>query len=206
MLADDKSDAAVSPELQVGTFTVRSAANELLRDGEVVQVEPKVMALLVYLAERPNQVVSREHLFEALWPGVLVGDDTLTQVVIKLRKALGDDAKSGGYIQTIPKKGYRLIAAVSDEGRTGNGNSIESPSAATGKKLLLGGVGALLLLFGVMLVALKLYRDETSALPERRNSAAESALIVLPFKNLNDDPQQNYFGQGITDDLITELS
>ncbi len=70
------------------------------------------MALLVYLAERANQVISREHLFEALWSGVLVGDDTLTQVVIKLRKALGDDAKSGCYIQIISKKGYRLRAPV----------------------------------------------------------------------------------------------
>lgn len=112
MLADDKSDAEGAPELQVGAWTVRSAANELLRDGEVVQVEPKVMALLVYLAERANQVIVREHVFEALWSGVLVGDGTLIQVVIKLRKALGDDAQSGCYIQTISKEGYRLRAPV----------------------------------------------------------------------------------------------
>jgi DNA-binding winged helix-turn-helix (wHTH) protein len=75
----------------------------------------------VYLAERANQVISREHLFEALWSGALVGDHTLTQVVIKLRKALGDDAKSGGYIQTISKKGYRLRAPVRAVPPTGRG-------------------------------------------------------------------------------------
>lgn len=190
----------------VADWEVRPAACEISRGGNVVKLEPRVMDLLQFLASRPGEVFTRMQLEEKVWPGLVVGYDALTKSVGKLREALGDTGKPPAFIQTIPKKGYRLIAAVSDEGGTGNGNSIESPSAATGKKLVLGGVGALLLLFGVMLVALKLYRDETSALPERRNSAAESALIVLPFKNLNDDPQQNYFGQGITDDLITELS
>src|SRR6185295_9752009 len=77
-----------------------------------VKLEPKATAVLAYLADRPGQVVSREALLSAVWPGVVVGDDSLTQAVIKLRKALGDTADSPSYIQTIPKGGYRLVAPV----------------------------------------------------------------------------------------------
>src|SRR6185369_15180281 len=70
------------------------------------------MAVLVYLAQRPGEVVSRETLLAAAWPGVVVSDDAVTQVVIKLRKALGDSAETPAYIQTISKRGYRLVAPV----------------------------------------------------------------------------------------------
>ena len=70
------------------------------------------MALLLHLARRAGDTVTREQLFEAVWPGVVVSDDTLTQAIIKLRKALGDSAKNAAYIQTVPKRGYRLIATV----------------------------------------------------------------------------------------------
>ncbi|MGB5736986.1 MAG: winged helix-turn-helix domain-containing protein, partial [Thiohalocapsa sp.] len=100
MQPEEKPDVTATAEFQLGAWAVRPTSNELLRDGKIVQIEPKVMALLVYLAERADQVISREQLFNALWPGVYVGDDTLTQVVIKLRKALGDNAKSPRYVQT----------------------------------------------------------------------------------------------------------
>ena len=86
------------------------------------------MALLCYLADRPGQVVSREALLSAVWPGVVVGDDSLTQAVIKLRKALGDTAESPAYIQTIPKGGYRLVAPVV----RAPGTAIASAEAAPG--------------------------------------------------------------------------
>src|SRR5207245_72083 len=86
--------------------------NPLADAGKTVQLEPKAMAALIYLASRPGQVVSREALLSAVWPGVVVGDDSLTQVVIKLRKALGDAPEDPAYIQTISKGGYRLVAPV----------------------------------------------------------------------------------------------
>ena len=76
--------------LQVGDWTVEPALNQLSAAGKTVKLEPKAMAVLVYLADRPGQVVSREALLSAVWSGVVVSDDSLTQVVIKLRKALGD--------------------------------------------------------------------------------------------------------------------
>src|SRR5882762_11905252 len=98
--------------LRVGNWTVEPALNQLSAAGETVKLEPKAMAALIYLANRPGQVVSREALLSAVWPGVVVGDDSLTQVVIKLRKALGDAPEDPVYIQTISKGGYRLVAPV----------------------------------------------------------------------------------------------
>src|SRR4051812_13223642 len=98
--------------LKIGEWLVEPALNQLSGAGRTVKLEPKAMALLCHLAERPGQVVSREALLSAIWPGVIVGDDSLTQAVIKLRKALGDVAESPAYIQTIPKRGYRLVAKV----------------------------------------------------------------------------------------------
>src|SRR5207245_6274277 len=80
--------------------------------GRAVKIEPKAMAVPLHLADRPGQVVGREALLSQGWPGVVVGDDSLTQVVIKLRKVLGDDPDRPTYIQTVTKKGYRLVAPV----------------------------------------------------------------------------------------------
>src|SRR5258706_7248048 len=98
--------------LRVGDWTVEPALNQLSAAGKTVKLEPKTMAVLAYLARRPGQVVSREELLSAVWAGVVVGDDSLTQVVIKLRKALGDAPEHPAYIQTISKGGYRLVAPV----------------------------------------------------------------------------------------------
>src|SRR5256712_14219006 len=104
--------------LRVGDGTVEPDLNQLSRQGKAVKIEPKAMAVLLHLADRPGQVVDREALLSQVWPGVVVGDDSLTQVVIKLRKALGDDPDRPTYIQTVTKRGYRLVAPVLRPGGT----------------------------------------------------------------------------------------
>src|SRR5450631_724730 len=99
------------PQLRIGDWSVDRATNEISRGSERVHLEPRVADLLVALARSADQVVSREELLAQVWGGV-VSDDVLTQGVIKLRKALGDTSKEPIYIQTIPKRGYRLIAPV----------------------------------------------------------------------------------------------
>src|SRR5688572_19153648 len=94
----ERSPASGNELLQIGDWTVEPPLNQLSTGGKTLKLEPKAMALLRYLAERPGQVVSREALLAAVWPGVVVGDDSLTQVVIKLRKALGDVADAPTYI------------------------------------------------------------------------------------------------------------
>jgi transcriptional activator of cad operon len=85
-------------------------------DGDVA-VEPKVMDLLFFLAERQGAVVSREALMAGVWPGVTVGDDALARCVSKLRKALGDDPHAPRYLETISKRGYRLLEPPVDAPR-----------------------------------------------------------------------------------------
>src|SRR5258706_1469806 len=108
----DNAGAAGAP-VRVGAWTIDARANTLQRDGQkAVRLEPRAVEVLLHLAGRPGEVIGREELLAAVWPGVVVGDDALTQAIIKLRKALGDDARQPRYIETISKRGYRLIAAA----------------------------------------------------------------------------------------------
>jgi transcriptional activator of cad operon len=100
---------AEPPTLQIGDWTADLRAGRLVSGDEVRAVEPKVMDLLFLLASRPGEVFTREEIMEALWPGVTVGDDTLARSISKLRRALGDDAAAPRYLETIPKRGYRLL-------------------------------------------------------------------------------------------------
>jgi len=98
--------------LVIGQWLVDPQSNELRRGSEVVRLEPKAMDVLMLLAERAGRPVARDELFTAAWPGVVVGDEALTQTINKLRKAFGDASRSPSYIETIAKRGYRLIAGV----------------------------------------------------------------------------------------------
>ncbi|MEL7311447.1 MAG: winged helix-turn-helix domain-containing protein [Pseudomonadota bacterium] len=102
---------------RVDPTTGRVASNE-----KEVMLEPRLMALLVLLAQHDGQVLSRDQIEAALWSDVVVGEDTVARTVSRLRRALGDSAKSPEIIETLPKRGYRLIAPVrgieSDDGRS----------------------------------------------------------------------------------------
>lgn len=97
-------------EIQLGDWRVARASGELTGPDGTQRLEPKVADLLFLLAASPGEAVSRERIMEALWPGQVVGDDSLARAVFKLRQALGDDAKAPRYIETLSKRGYRLIA------------------------------------------------------------------------------------------------
>jgi len=98
-------------ELAIGDWRAVRASGELIGNG-VRRLEPKVMDLLFLLATRNGEVVGRDELLARLWPGLIVGEDTLARSVSRLRKVLGDDPKSPSYIETIAKRGYRCIAIV----------------------------------------------------------------------------------------------
>lgn len=107
-----------SPDvIRVGPWRAVRATGELTRDGATERLEPKVMDLLFLLAGEPGRAFSKDEIMEALWPKVIVGDDTLARAISRLRKALADDPKTPTYIETLPKRGYRLVAKVgADEG------------------------------------------------------------------------------------------
>jgi transcriptional activator of cad operon len=98
--------------LLIGEWWADRTTNELGRGDETVRIEPKAMEVLMVLAQHAGEVISREKLLADVWAGVVVGDEALTQSIIKLRRAFGDDARAPAYIETISKRGYRLIAPV----------------------------------------------------------------------------------------------
>ncbi len=96
----------------LGEWLVQPQLNRLSRsDGGDVQLEPKMMDVLVCLAQTPGDVVSREALIDAVWPEVFISESVLTRAIAGLRRALGDDAREPRFIETISKRGYRLIGS-----------------------------------------------------------------------------------------------
>ncbi|MEN3972743.1 transcriptional regulator [Sphingomicrobium sp. XHP0235] len=95
-----------------GPFTLDERQALLTRHGEPVSIAPKTLDLLTAFVRHPGDLLSKDDLFDAAWPGVTVGDEALTQAIKDLRKTLGDDAGAPTYIATVPKRGYRFIAPV----------------------------------------------------------------------------------------------
>lgn len=95
-------------EIRWGRFALNRQQRAFLRDGQPVRVQPLTFQLLELLASRPDTALSREEISAALWPGVRVVDDALTQVVRRARAALGDDPLSPAHLLTVPRYGYRL--------------------------------------------------------------------------------------------------
>ena len=95
-----------------GEWQISPSLNRMSRAGEEVRLEPKVMQVLECLAATPGEVVSRDDLVARVWPGVFVTDDVLHRAIRELRRAFGDDTAKPAYIETIRKRGYRLIAPV----------------------------------------------------------------------------------------------
>ena len=114
--------------------TIEPPLNQISRNGQQVQVERRVMLLLLCLVENVDQVVTREALLARLWHNKVPNDEALTQAVSKLRKALGDSAKSGQVIQTVRKVGYRLKGPVSPAGGANSGKGTNRPSLKRSRK------------------------------------------------------------------------
>jgi TolB-like protein/DNA-binding winged helix-turn-helix (wHTH) protein/Tfp pilus assembly protein PilF len=216
----EKPPESDETRLRVGAWLIDPALNEISGGGKAIKLEPKAMEVLWYLAQRPAAVVSREALLAAIWPGVIVGDDSLTQAVIKLRKALGDTSTAPAYIQTIPKRGYRLVATVTrpeEPAQPAAPPSIPTrpvpPLNAQQYRreswLTLAVVAALLL---VPAAAWWTISDGTNPSTARGTTAdveatraAQPSVTIVPFEALGDDPQAVVLARGITADLITDL-
>ena len=204
--------------LQVGDWTVEPALNLLSAAGSDVRIEPKAMAILVYLAHRPGQVVSREALLAAGWPGLVVGDDSLSQVVTKLRRALGDAPERPTYIQTISKGGYRLIALVPQLTKSSPAPlPPDAPIMTVGRKrrvpwlagagvgaMLFAAVGAWWIEAGPTVGVLPVKGPAANVGAPR--TAQQPTIAVRPFEAMSNDPQELLLARGIAADLVTDLS
>src|SRR3979490_846820 len=99
--------------LRIGAWCVDPTSCQISRDGATARVEVRTMRLLLHLAEHAGEVVSIDDLLNHVWSGVIVSPDSVYQAVASLRRQLGDDPKQPTYIATVPRLGYRMVAAVS---------------------------------------------------------------------------------------------
>jgi transcriptional activator of cad operon len=207
--------------LRIGDWYVSPKSGQLSRHGEVVRLEARTMRLLLCLAERPAELVSIEELLKEVWPGVIVTSDSVYQAVASLRRVLGDDPKHPTYIATVPKLGYRMVAAVgvaTDHTAGAAGPAARSqgdaPTGVPGRAALLrqrsravfGVAGALF----VALVAAYLVHANHLATHGRAGPAAELAaprsIAVVPFLDLTAGMSHEYLADGLTEELIDKLS
>jgi DNA-binding winged helix-turn-helix (wHTH) protein/tetratricopeptide (TPR) repeat protein len=114
MPVEPASHRVLAADFRLGDWLVRPSLNRLSRFGQDVQVEPRTIDVLAFLARHPGRVLTKEEILEAVWERSFVSEATLSHAVAELRRALGDDARRPRFIETIPKRGYRLIAAVAE--------------------------------------------------------------------------------------------
>ena len=182
---------------------------ELRVEGEVVGLEPKPIEVLHQLLLRAGQVVTKEDLLESVWPGLMVVDGSLATAVSKLRKALGDDESS--VLLTVPRVGYRLGVPVRMTLNTTAAPEVTEPGPAQARTHT-AGIGrmwkwtaaAALVLF---LAYLGIYKRPWFS-GQRKNVLPKpmTSLAVLPLVNLSGAASQEYLADGMTEELITELS
>ena len=169
---------------------------------ETSKLEPQVMAVLLCLVAQQGQVVSREKIEAQAWPNRVVGYDSLSTAIIKLRKALGDDSKNSRYIETVPKKGYRLIMSItSAEAKNAEPTPANEITKDRPQRFSLIFIVAIVIAALSVVLYSKMFYLFTDPHTVQHNTIA-----VLPFKNMSEDIQQEYFSDGITADLITDLS
>jgi len=185
-------------DFRLGAWLVRPSQNTIQRDGKSARLEPKVVEVLVCLADHAGETVSKEELMRAVWGDTFVTDDVLTRCISELRKALDDDPKEPRVIETIPKRGYRLLLEVEQQPRALEGSSIHGIKPRSYRRTIVAAAG-IIILSGVALYLLG------SRLGSRPSHAGPIAMAVLPFENLSGDSEQEYFSDGMTEELITQI-
>ena len=160
-----------------GDYVLDPDRRELTRGSEAVAIGPQVFDLLLYLVRNRERVVSKDDLLDAVWGGRIVSESTLTSHINAVRKAIGDSGEEQRLIRTVARKGFRFVGDV-EEAQSSDGVDRRRVGVAE--------------------------PDATSAqaltLPDR------PSIAVLPFLNLSGDPEQEYFADGVVEDIITALS
>ncbi len=203
--------------LRFATFEVDASSRELFKQGRKVKLQEQPFELLLALLERPSEVLTREELQQRIWPDdtVVDFDRGLNRAINRVRDALGDSAENPRFVETLPRRGYRFIAPIQETAPTdatpaGNGHTedtareppVSRARALAGKRTLLAAAAAIALA-AALVWNLGNWRDRLNA---ASSGPQVRSIAVMPFENLSNDPTQEYFTDGITDELITDLA
>ncbi|HTA48740.1 MAG TPA: tetratricopeptide repeat protein [Verrucomicrobiae bacterium] len=209
--------------LRFGTYEVSFQSGEVRKAGLRIRVQQQPLKLLEILLEHPGQVITREELRSRVWPDESFGDfdQALNIAIGKVRSALGDSAENPRFIETLPKRGYRFIAdvtivdadarlkrqepAAGDQPATDPGDKIPDAGLAVGPNRRVWAtrwvIGVLaLVIASLSILSVWRFRSRAPA------STGIRSIAVLPLENLSGDASQNYFADGMTDALITDLA
>jgi TolB-like protein/DNA-binding winged helix-turn-helix (wHTH) protein/Flp pilus assembly protein TadD len=200
-------------------------ANHILsRNGERVPIAPKAFDVLAYLVEHAGRVVTQDEMLEALWSETYVNPEVLRKYILEIRKALGDRPDKPEFVETLPKRGYRFIAPVVDEStfeppvlptlpaigerateETVGSTTVRSKQESSSNKPQLWKFAILLALAVVAAAALVEY----FRVARQRASAAsrnDTSIAVLPFADMSVGKDQEYFSDGLSEQLINDLA
>jgi TolB-like protein/DNA-binding winged helix-turn-helix (wHTH) protein/cytochrome c-type biogenesis protein CcmH/NrfG len=176
----------------------------LLLGGNEIALRPKTFGVLRHLVENAGILVSKEELFAAVWPNLVITDDALVQSIGELRRALGDDGSR--LIRTIPRRGYRFEPEVSVLTATGESAPEAPPVAPEPQGAARWRLGWLALALAVLLAAAALWVGTGDRFAIRSpEPGAKPAIAVLPFVDHSDEPGREYFADGLTQDIINAL-
>ena len=209
--------------LRIGSWCVDPVTGELTQGHESVRLEARTLRLLLLLAERAGEVVSIDEMLDRVWAGVIVTPDSVYQAITSLRRVLKDDPKRPAYIATVPRLGYRMVAAVSPWSETADASSAPSPSQSAASvphanvtvvpnpmgrrpaRIVAAALAALLIVLAAAYVVAN--RNHAGASPQPTAATPNPRSIgVLPFLDLTEGMQEETFADGMTEELIDKVS
>ncbi|MDQ6802356.1 MAG: winged helix-turn-helix domain-containing protein [Acidobacteriota bacterium] len=176
---------------EFGSFRLSRSSRLLHRDGEVVPLKPKVFDTLLVLVEAAGRLLTKEQLMQAVWPDTAVEENNLSQNISALRRAFGEQPDEHRYIVTVPGQGYRFVAPVA-----------EVPSGLAEQKRYPWARIAVAVCGLIVLVAAGYWISRRFMPPSRSKPVM---LAVLPLQNLSGNPDEEFFSDGLTEEMITQL-
>lgn len=191
---------------RLGDCEIRPTEGTVSAPGSVTKLGPRPMELLVFLAAEPGRVFSRAELMKNVWSSVVVADETLSRCISDLRQALGDDPRAPRYIETLSRRGYRLLLPPTPLEDHGSYVANQAGARPAYRAWLLAPMALALLTGAWMLTG---GGDDHAA--ERAAQLAEAplapnGLAVLPFVNMSDSPEMEYFSDGLSEELLNRLA
>jgi len=193
----------------IANWQVNPSTCRIKSDFTEIKLEPKVMAVLLVLARHAGQVLSRDQIETMVWQDMVVGYDSLASSINKLRKAFGDNSKNPKFIETVPKRGYRLIAEYKIATQSLN-HDVEqltkNPIKAGRDDSFLANKFSFITIVIICVFVFVLWLVPEQVNEPMKSQSGKPIIAVLPFQNLSNDKTQDYFSDGMTADIITDLS